>query len=224
MEKHDLEKWLAHYGTGPLWPDVVILQFGANSEIEDPLLRLQRRPVIVFDDAMERCTVLGAYGGHWADGVEFVRARPHQQFWVVCGVCSTPVRRQRALTNIAGMLGGLSNWSYYGFTASTAIRSQYADVDKTAMILDGAMVMANARLGPFSVLLPGAAVYHYSQVDDYSIIVGGAVVLGRAYVKRMCRICAGAIVLPGARIGPSQTVGAGCVVKALGDDEGEFMG
>jgi hypothetical protein len=219
-----LEEWVAHYGTGGIAPPLEILLFGANSEVEDPLLRSRRRPVLVYDDATDRCTVLGSYAGRWEHGFARVRNSPDRHFWVVCGVCSTPKKRQGAINAIQAGLDGFTNWSWYGFTASTAIVSQWAKVDKTAMILDGAMLMANASLGAFSVLLPGAAVYHYSRVDDCSIVVGGAVVLGRAHIRHLTRVCAGAVILPGAKIGPHQTVGAGAIVKVQGDDSDDYMG
>ena len=101
-----------------------------------------------------------------------------------------------------------------GFRSISLIHRS-AIVEKSAKLSEGVCVLANAYLGPGSVLGPyvlvntGGIVEHDSKIGQHTIVAPGAVVLGNVEVGEMCLLGANSTILPGLNVARGTTIGAG---------------
>lgn len=210
---HEIEENLTFYERGPSKWQVML--FGANSEVEDALLRHGRWNIHVYDDDPTAVVLSGKWAGDWDRAICTVKAQQDVHFWIICGVCSRPRSRAAAIDVIEHALVGCKNWTWKGIQSEAALVSPYAVVDPTALILDRALVMGATEIGKHAVLLPGAKLYHYSTVGEGAILVGGCTVLGRVRVGRGAWICGGAVVVPDSVIEDGAIVPAGTTYRPL---------
>jgi len=80
------------------------------------------------------------------------------------------------------------------------------------MILHGAIVQAQARIGDHVIINTNASVDHDCKIDDFVHIAPAATLCGSVSVGEGTFIGAGATILPGIKIGEWSIIGAGSVV------------
>jgi sugar O-acyltransferase (sialic acid O-acetyltransferase NeuD family) len=85
-------------------------------------------------------------------------------------------------------------------------------LDSGVVVMAGAVVSHDVRLGRSVIVNTSASIAHGCIVGDYANISDGARLLGEVRVGEMAFIGGGAIVLPKIRIGDRAIVGAGAVV------------
>lgn len=94
----------------------------------------------------------------------------------------------------------------------SAIVSSHAMMGLGNMILHGAIVQAQTRIGNHVIINTGAQVDHDCNLDDYVHIAPRVVLCGSVEIGEGTLIGAGATVIPGKKIGKWATIGAGSVV------------
>ncbi|MDL5051585.1 acetyltransferase [Oscillatoria amoena NRMC-F 0135] len=94
----------------------------------------------------------------------------------------------------------------------SVILSPFAETGTGTMLLHGAIIQAQTRIGQHVIINTGARVDHDCVIGDYVHIAPGAVLCGTVEVGEGSLIGAGSILLPGIKIGAWATVGAGSVV------------
>ncbi|QIE47920.1 hypothetical protein G5B38_20110 (plasmid) [Pseudohalocynthiibacter aestuariivivens] len=92
------------------------------------------------------------------------------------------------------------------------------------VVLSGAVVNAETRIGEGVIINNGAIVEHGCYIGDFSHIAPGAVVAGDAHVGADVWIGANATVLQGITIADGTTVGAGAVVTRDISAPGTYIG
>lgn len=93
-----------------------------------------------------------------------------------------------------------------------------------SMILHGAIINDNARIGSSVIINSAAVIEHDAKVGDFSHISPGAVLAGGCEVGDHCWIGANATVIQEARITSGVTIGAGSVVLHDIDEPGVYVG
>ncbi len=86
-----------------------------------------------------------------------------------------------------------------------------ARVDEGAVVMMGAIIDVNVRVGPLAVLWPGATVAHDTNIGSNSFVSPRATVCGRSTVGRDCFIGAGAVVVDHVAVPDGSLVKAGTV-------------
>lgn len=94
----------------------------------------------------------------------------------------------------------------------SAVVSNFSHVQAGSMILHGAILQAQVRVGNHVVVNTGSQVDHDCELGDFVHIAPGAVLCGNVKVGEGTLIGAAATVIPGIRIGKWAIVGAGTVV------------
>ena len=87
-----------------------------------------------------------------------------------------------------------------------------ADVAGGVVVLAGAVVSVDVRLGPHSQVHYGATIGHDTVLGRCATVLPGANVAGAVGIGEAATIGSGAVVLQGLTIGDGATVGAGAVV------------
>lgn len=103
-------------------------------------------------------------------------------------------------------------------TDLSATVSRFSTIGNGSMILHGAIIQPDAKVGKHVIINTGAQVDHDCSVGDYVHIAPRAVLCGNVRVGEGTLIGAGAVVLPGVSIGKWCIVGAGSVVRENIDD------
>jgi len=94
----------------------------------------------------------------------------------------------------------------------TAFVSCSALIGGGSVILPGAIVHVNCRIGRHCIVNSRALLEHDSIMGDFSALAPGAIVLGSVCVGALSWIAAGATILQGRTVGENTVVGAGAVV------------
>lgn len=94
----------------------------------------------------------------------------------------------------------------------TCVISPSAFIGDGTVIIAGAIVNANARVGRFCILNTGCTVDHDSVLGDGVQISPGANLAGRVRCEDDVFVGTGAVIIPGISIGVGATVGAGAIV------------
>ncbi|HTE30248.1 MAG TPA: acetyltransferase [Chryseolinea sp.] len=94
----------------------------------------------------------------------------------------------------------------------SVVFSAFASLGKGNMILHGAIVQPQAKIGNHVIVNTGAQIDHDCIVDDFVHLSPRAVLCGRVHVGEGAFIGAGATLIPGVSIGAWAVVGAGAVV------------
>lgn len=104
-----------------------------------------------------------------------------------------------------------------GFSLDSAIHPA-AVVGKSADILDGVVVMANAvintdaRIKRGVIVNTSASVDHDCCIEEGAHIAPGAILCGGVYIGRNTIVGAGAVLCPGVHVGREVVIGAGATV------------
>lgn len=94
----------------------------------------------------------------------------------------------------------------------SAIISPTVSIGVGTVIMQGAIVQAEARLGDHVIINSGASIDHDNQIGDFVHVSPRATLCGHVTVGEGSWIGAGAVVIQGVTIGKWATVGAGAVV------------
>ena len=94
----------------------------------------------------------------------------------------------------------------------SAIVSKYAFIDIGTVIIHGAIIQAEARIGKHCIVNTGASVGHECNVSNYVHIASNATLCGNVSIGQCTWIGAGSVVIPGVKIGNNCMIGAGSVV------------
>ena len=81
-----------------------------------------------------------------------------------------------------------------------------------SLVLEGAVLSPDVRIGAQSILSLRAVVAHDSSVGPYSNLTPGVLVNGRCRLEEGVHVGSGAVLLPGIKVGAWASVGAGAVV------------
>jgi sugar O-acyltransferase (sialic acid O-acetyltransferase NeuD family) len=103
--------------------------------------------------------------------------------------------------------------SFINVCHSSSVISRFASIGTGNMILHGAIIQAQARIGNHVIVNTGAQVDHDCIVEDYVHIGPGAVLCGTVTLGEGAFIGARAVIVPGKKVGAWATVGAGAVVR-----------
>jgi sugar O-acyltransferase (sialic acid O-acetyltransferase NeuD family) len=96
-----------------------------------------------------------------------------------------------------------------------------ADLAEGTVVMAGAVIQAEARLGRHVIVNTRASVDHDCVIGDFAHIAPGATLAGNGHMETGVLFGAGAVAVPGVRVGQWTTVGAGAVVVA--DVPGEVI-
>jgi sugar O-acyltransferase (sialic acid O-acetyltransferase NeuD family) len=110
---------------------------------------------------------------------------------------------------IARSLEGQVNW--VSVVDPYAQVSTRASIQMGSVVLAGAVVQADAKIGRHAILNTRCSVDHDVEIGDFCHVGPGAILTGGVVLEEGVFIGAGAVVLPGVRIGAWTTLGAGSV-------------
>lgn len=94
----------------------------------------------------------------------------------------------------------------------SAILSPSAEVEEGTVVMQGAIVQADTRIGKHCIINTGASVDHECVIDDYVHISPHSTLCGNVHVGEGTWIGAGTTIIPGVHIGCWSVIGAGSVV------------
>jgi len=109
-------------------------------------------------------------------------------------------------------LAGLTRHRFTNAIHPSVIRSPFASIGVGNMLLHGAIIQAQTRIGNHVIVNTGAQVDHDCTIEDYVHVGPGAVICGGVSIGEGSFIGAGATVIPGKKIGAWSIIGAGSVV------------
>ncbi len=92
------------------------------------------------------------------------------------------------------------------------IVSQSAEISDGTVVMQGAVIQSDVRIGKHCIINTASSVDHECQIGDFVHVSPHATLCGNVHVGEGSWIGAGAIVIPGIKIGKWCTVGAGAVV------------
>jgi sugar O-acyltransferase (sialic acid O-acetyltransferase NeuD family) len=95
---------------------------------------------------------------------------------------------------------------------SSVIKSRFVSMGTGNMVLHGAIIQAQAKVGNHCILNTGSRVDHDCALSDFVHLGPGVTLCGCVSVGEGAFVGAGSIVIPGKKIGAWATVGAGSVV------------
>ncbi len=94
----------------------------------------------------------------------------------------------------------------------SAIISPYAQIDVGTVVMQGAIIQADTRIGKHCIINTSATVDHDCVIEDYVHISPNASLCGNVCVGEGTQIGVGAVVVPGVKIGKWSLICAGSVV------------
>lgn len=100
-----------------------------------------------------------------------------------------------------------------GIAHPSAILSPKASIGPGTVVMQGAIVQSNARIGAHCIINTGASVDHECVIDDFVHISPHATLCGNVHIGESSWIGANSIVIPGKKIGKNCIIGAGSVVN-----------
>ena len=96
----------------------------------------------------------------------------------------------------------------------SAIISPYASIDVGTVIMQGAIIQADSKIGKHCIINTASSVDHECILEDFAHISPHATLCGNVCVGEGTWIGAGATIIPGVRIGKWSIIGAGTVVTS----------
>ena len=93
-----------------------------------------------------------------------------------------------------------------------SVDASYVEIGKGVVVLDGAKLGVNVRVGDHSLIRWGSLITHDNLIGDHVFIGPGVTVCGYTKIDRGVYVGAGATVIERVSLGEWSTVGAGSVV------------
>jgi len=90
--------------------------------------------------------------------------------------------------------------------------SSFSIVDEGSVVMAGAIINADSKIGKHCIINTGAIIEHECVIDDFVHISPNASIAGNVTVGEGSQIGIGAVVIPGVSIGKWVIVGAGAVI------------
>lgn len=119
---------------------------------------------------------------------------------------------------------GVGDERFATFTAASARIGARNEIGIGSILLDGAVVTGDARIGRHVVLMPNCVVTHDDVLEDFSTLAAGVALGGGVRVREAAYIGMNASVRPGCVIGESAVVGMGAVVLSDVPDDQTWAG
>ncbi|WP_276373562.1 acetyltransferase [Chryseolinea sp. H1M3-3] len=94
----------------------------------------------------------------------------------------------------------------------SAVLSSHITVGEGNVVLQGAIVQAESKMGSHIIINTGAQVDHDCVVEDFAHLAPGVILCGNVYIGEGAFIGAGTTIIPGKKVGAWSIVGAGSVV------------
>jgi len=113
---------------------------------------------------------------------------------------------------VARILERLPEFEFVTVAHPSAQVARGAALGRGSILMAGAIVNADARIGEFCIVNTGASLDHDSVMGDYSSLAPGATTGGRVRIGEFSAIGLGAKVIHGCAIGEHAVVGAGALV------------
>ena len=126
---------------------------------------------------------------------------PHAKVIIAIGKNSTRQRLEKIIKH-----------SFGNFIHSTAIISKNSLLGIGCMIMHGAIVQVDSRIGNHVLINTRTSIDHDCVIDSFAHLAPGVVLCGRVSIGEGAFIGAGAVILPGIQVGKWAQVGAGSVV------------
>lgn len=154
----------------------------------------------VLDDNPEIESVLGVFCmGNIKSASRFIEK---SQFLI--GVGNNSIRKK-----IANLMFQLP----FGVcTHSSSVISPSSSIREGSVVLQGAIVQADAQIGKHCIINTNASVDHDCFLEDFVHVSPGAVLCGNVRVGELSQVGAGAVVINNITIGKNCMIGAGAVV------------
>lgn len=94
----------------------------------------------------------------------------------------------------------------------SSIISSSVFCDEGSVIMQGAILQANAHIGKHVIINTGASIDHDCTIEDFVHISPHATLCGNVFIGEGTHVGAAAVIIPGIKIGKWCTVGAGAVI------------
>lgn len=94
----------------------------------------------------------------------------------------------------------------------SVIQSASVEIDEGTVVMQGAILQANVKLGRHVIVNTAASVDHDCIVEDFVHIAPGCRLCGNVRIGRGSLLGVGTVVIPGIKIGKNCVIGAGSVV------------
>ena len=101
----------------------------------------------------------------------------------------------------------------------SAIIASDVTIPEGTVIMSGAIINADAKVGKFCILNTKSSLGHDSVLEDYASLASGVTIGGNVKIGHSSAICLSASIIPGIVIGKNTVIGTGAIVlKSIGDN------
>ncbi|HWK76485.1 NeuD/PglB/VioB family sugar acetyltransferase [Microbacterium sp.] len=107
---------------------------------------------------------------------------------------------------------GVDDERFAVFAARSARIGSTSDIGIGSILLDGAVLTADARLGRHVVVMPNCTITHDDVIDDFATLAAGVSLGGSVHIREAAYLGMNASVHPGVTVGENTTIGMGSVV------------
>ena len=126
-------------------------------------------------------------------------------------VCIGPSASRREVVRRLRKIG-VDDERFAIFAARSARIGTTSEVGAGSILLDGAVLTADARLGRHVVVMPNCVITHDDDIEDFVTLAAGVALGGSVHVGEAAYLGMNASVHPGVAIGDEATIGMGAVV------------
>lgn len=141
------------------------------------------------------------------------------KFVVTVGAIGVPSLRNRVISGMERI-----GVEFGKVIAPTAFVASDAEIGAGTVVLNQAVVNANAKVGRHVIINTGAIIEHDAIVGDNTHVSTRAVVNGGCSIGKECFIGSGVVVMHGVKIGDRVVVGAGSTVSRDLTEPGTYLG
>ncbi|MGJ8731006.1 acetyltransferase [Listeria aquatica] len=106
----------------------------------------------------------------------------------------------------------IPNERYASLHSPSAIICPKAQIDPGALIMAGAIVQTNSKIGKHAIVNTGSIIDHDCKLESFVHVAPGATLTGHCHLKKGVLVGAGSVMIPGTNIGANTTIGAGSIV------------
>eukprot|EP01102_Stenamoeba_stenopodia_P021565 TRINITY_DN872_c0_g1_i2.p1 TRINITY_DN872_c0_g1~~TRINITY_DN872_c0_g1_i2.p1 ORF type:complete len:280 (+),score=49.50 TRINITY_DN872_c0_g1_i2:858-1697(+) len=172
-----------------------------------------------IDDLPKLCESLGVVGAVVAIGVNTTRSLLVEKVTNLLFKNDYIIVDEKELWRSRGGGGGGRHFAFVRAIHPSAIMSRTATIGPGTVLLAGAIVGANTKIGAHCIVNTRAAADHDCVLLDYSTLCPGALLAGNVQIGEYSSVSMGASVAQKVHIGNDTVIGAGSVVlKDVGDN------